>query len=150
MRKPVLVIGYGNPLRGDDGIGWEVARRLQAHAEDLSFLILTVQQLTPDLAEEIHHAELAVFVDASDGNEPGTWQSERIVPAENHAAALGHHSTPTGLLAFTRGLFDACPEANLVSVAAKSFACGEKLSPEVEAVLPAVVDHVCRLVARPN
>ena len=24
----VLVIGYGNPLRGDDGLGWEIASGL--------------------------------------------------------------------------------------------------------------------------
>src|SRR5919206_472480 len=32
-RRPALVIGYGNPLRRDDGFGWQVAQRLLDGAE---------------------------------------------------------------------------------------------------------------------
>ena len=33
-RSRVLIIGYGNPLRGDDGIGWVAARKLGQRFED--------------------------------------------------------------------------------------------------------------------
>lgn len=72
----VLLIGIGNPLRGDDGAGWVLARRLaeqvQARAQPVSLLrtavhLRLVQQLTPELAAEL--AELApalvIFADAA-------------------------------------------------------------------------------------
>ncbi|MBW7939884.1 MAG: hypothetical protein H3C63_14095, partial [Candidatus Omnitrophica bacterium] len=48
----VLVIGFGNPLRGDDGFGWEVAGQLERRlSQESSVHILTPIQLAPELAE---------------------------------------------------------------------------------------------------
>jgi Ni,Fe-hydrogenase maturation factor len=52
LQSAILVIGYGNELRGDDAIGQWVARAVAAH------------QLTPELAEDLAHTDYAVFVDA--------------------------------------------------------------------------------------
>ncbi|MCE0499010.1 MAG: hydrogenase maturation protease [Methylacidiphilales bacterium] len=145
--KRVLIIGYGNPLRGDDGLGWEVAGRLAACITDPSVAIMAVQQLTPELSEPIHAVDLVIFVDASNEGEPGTWKYERVMPASAHAPSLGHHFDISGLLAYTGALFPSCPGALVVSVAAESFACHENLSHKVEAVLPAVVGHIRRQIA---
>ena len=42
----ILVIGYGNPLRGDDGVGWRVAEAAAAVLPDPPVTVLTVQLLT--------------------------------------------------------------------------------------------------------
>jgi Ni,Fe-hydrogenase maturation factor len=57
-----LVIGIGNPLRGDDGVGWWLAER----AETLKPTprVLRVQQLTPELAAELAAARRVLFIDA--------------------------------------------------------------------------------------
>ncbi len=63
-----LVIGIGNPLRGDDGVGWWLAER----AEQLPpgtptkgpLLVQTVQQLTPELAAELTDVRRVLFIDA--------------------------------------------------------------------------------------
>jgi hydrogenase maturation protease len=47
-----LIIGYGNPLREDDGVGWQVADQLLKNSEG-SIKVLTAHQLTPELAEPI-------------------------------------------------------------------------------------------------
>lgn len=57
-----LVIGIGNPLRGDDGVGWWLARR--AETLKLTPRVLRVQQLTPELAEELAGARRVLFIDA--------------------------------------------------------------------------------------
>jgi len=84
---PSLVIGIGNPLRGDDGIGWRLAALLPARA---GLAVRCSQQLTPELAEELAAVERVLFLDAwlgSDG--PGVegrqegvgWnQSPQLVP----------------------------------------------------------------------
>ena len=43
----LLIIGYGNPLRGDDGFGWHAALRLREIIHDDGIEILPVHQLTP-------------------------------------------------------------------------------------------------------
>ncbi len=71
-----LVIGIGNPLRGDDGVGWWLAER----AEQLPpgtptrgpLLVRTVQQLTPELAAELTDVRRVLFIDAWWPPGPGT------------------------------------------------------------------------------
>jgi len=152
MNKQALIIGYGNPLRGDDGLGWEVAGRLAASVADPAVKIMTVQQLMPELTDPIHEADLVIFVDASSEGIPGTWRSEPVEPesAKKHAASLGHHFDIAGLLAFTEGIFRSCPKALVVSVTAETFACHETLSREVEKTLPLVVRYIREQIAGLN
>src|SRR5688500_920322 len=70
-RPSPLVIGYGNPLRGDDGFGWQIAQQLAGLLIDESVTVLAVQQLTPELAEAVGRASLVMFVDAHAGGRPG-------------------------------------------------------------------------------
>jgi len=59
-RRKRLVIGIGNPLRGDDGVGtWlaEQAAVLTAAEPDGPVAVRSVQQLTPELAEELGRAQ---------------------------------------------------------------------------------------------
>ena len=68
-----LIIGYGNPLRGDDGLGWQVASEL-AKCVDALISVVAVHQLTPELAEPVSDADLVIFVDSSCDGEPGSWR----------------------------------------------------------------------------
>ena len=64
----VLVVCYGNPLRGDDGVGWIVAEKLQQRSLPDFVFIQTHIQLTPEQAADLSEADLAIFIDACDGN----------------------------------------------------------------------------------
>lgn len=63
-----LVIGIGNPLRGDDGVGWWLAERAEqlppATPTGSRLLVRAVQQLTPELSEELAGARRVLFIDA--------------------------------------------------------------------------------------
>jgi hydrogenase maturation protease len=62
-RPQVVVIGYGNTLRSDDGAGQQVATLV----EDWQLpqvRSLAVHQLTPELAAELATAQMVIFVDA--------------------------------------------------------------------------------------
>jgi hydrogenase maturation protease len=142
MKGRKLVIGYGNPLRGDDGLGWDIAGRLAATIPDKAIAIMAVHQLTPELAEPISEVEMVIFVDASYEGRPGTWKCEEVKPAPVTTSALGHHFDVSGLLAYVGAVFDASPQAFIVSVAAESFECHDHLTPAVERVLPEIVRHI--------
>lgn len=141
-----LVIGYGNPLRQDDSLGWHVAERLIA--EGLPAVdVLTCHQLTPELAERISRTECVVFVDARAGPAAGRMACRAVAP---HAAgsAFSHHVAPGALLMLARALYGACPPAWVVTVDGAWFGHGPDLSPAVAAAVPAVVQRVNRLIGR--
>jgi hydrogenase maturation protease len=142
MKTRGLVIGYGNPLRGDDGFGWAVARKLaEERANDDAVRVIAAHQLTPELAEPVSEADLVIFVDASRDGEPGAW-SAREITASSTESALGHQFDAAGLLASAREIYAACPRAILVSVGAESFDCRETLSSRVTAVVPDVLRYI--------
>ena len=55
-----LIIGFGDPLHGDDGVGWQVASLLAASLENHEIDIRIAMQLTPDMLEPISHADLVL------------------------------------------------------------------------------------------
>jgi hydrogenase maturation protease len=143
--RDALVIGYGNPLRGDDAFGWHAAHRLVELTDHESTHVLAVHQLTPELAESASEAELVIFIDASHQGEPGTWRCEEIRPDVRLANSLAHHFTPASLLAYASIIFHVSPRAQLIAFSAVSFECGEALTPRAEAALAEVLPHVLEL-----
>ena len=63
--KKILIIGYGNTLRGDDGVGYKIAEIIEQWNIN-NITSLAVHQLTPDLAENIAQADTVIFVDMGD------------------------------------------------------------------------------------
>lgn len=144
----VLIIGYGNPLRGDDGVGLEAAKRLRADVSDDAVEILAVHQLTPELAEPVSDSALVIFIDASRDGEPGRWKSEEITPDAPSPGTASHHLTPASLLAYARTIFGGQPRAVVFSIAGESFDLTESLSPRVQATLPEIIEQVRGEIAR--
>jgi hydrogenase maturation protease len=142
----LLIIGYGNPLRGDDGIGWHAARLLESHFPMAQ--VLLCHQLTPELAVQISNAERVIFIDASAVGDVGTYALQPVFPMAE-GGTLTHIVSPSTLLSLTQGLYGAFPETLLVSVPGASFDYSETLSPLVHHLLPLVVDEVCEWVAKP-
>jgi hydrogenase maturation protease len=120
-----LVIGYGNDLRRDDGAGRRVARLVEALRWP-NVRALSVHQLTPELAEPLAGADLALFVDAV---RTDSQPSARPIVAAFGAAALGHASDPARVLALTQALFGRQPRAWLITVPTADMGYGKGLSP---------------------
>lgn len=146
--RGVLVIGYGNPLRGDDALGWHAAGRLAEDPRLDGIEVLWRHQLTPELALDISDASLVVLVDARDGDEPGVIRVERVVPADvASTAAWSHHVEPVSLMTMARDLYGGSPDVFTVSVGTASLELGDPLSPAVKEALPGVVEAVLAIVA---
>jgi len=125
-----LIIGYGNPLRGDDGFGYRAAERIPD--------ALAVHQLTPELMEPISRADRVTFLDACCDGTPGEIRTRRIVPKKD-GAAFTHQSTPESLLAGALALYGRAPEAVMISVCVTDFMLSEQMSTPVRAALEKVV-----------
>lgn len=139
----VLIIGYGSPLRGDDGLGWHAAERLRELALP-GTEVLTVHQLTPELAEDASRAERVIFIDAREGGSPGEWRAEPVTAEAESVQAFTHHVTPGSLLGGARLLYGSEPEGILFAMSGESFEYREGLSETVAAALPEMLDAVVR------
>lgn len=169
----VLVIGYGNVLRSDDGVGVHAAGRLARDPRLARVDVRAVVQLAPELAADFAEMSLVVLVDASVDAAPGQVLVRRLGgdevagsggdgggPDGRAIGSLGpsggarpgpgstsHHVGAEELVAIAGELYGAAPEVVVVSVGVATFDVGESLSPAVAAALPDVADAVAELVA---
>lgn len=150
MHSARLVIGYGTPLRADDGLGWIVAQRLRESLNgDDPFgdvVVLAEHQLTPELAEPISRAQLVIFIDAREGDYPGRIECRVVTPSGDGAPAFSHEVDPPSLVQMARLLYGASPTALVVSVDGAAFGYGTALSPAVQAAIPRVIRRIRELL----
>ena len=125
-RAPVLVLAVGNPSRGDDALGPELAARLEAASLPGVEVILEFQ-LQIENALDLVGRERVIFVDAGTGT-PAPFELRRIEaqPAFLHTS---HALSPEAVLAtYLRVTGTAPPEAWVLCVRGESFELGEPLS----------------------
>jgi hydrogenase maturation protease len=154
-RDGLLLVAYGNRLRGDDGVAWHVADRVVAAlagVPSVRLRTITAHQLTPELADVVADAAIVVFVDAACDRPPGDVFVRPVLPAPGPTAGLTHHHyDPPMILRLAREVHGRAPaEAWLVTVGANSFECGETLSPVVAAAVPSACDAALGLLAGPS
>jgi hydrogenase maturation protease len=142
----ILVIGYGNTLRADDGAGPRVAARASAWGWP-GLTAMAVHQLTPELAEPLARAELAIFVDArlADGDEEVAY-----VPLEPSGSGSihGHTSDPRSLLGLAEAVYGRHPRAWLVTLPAVDVALGARLSCAAERGVETALVGIAVLIER--
>jgi hydrogenase maturation protease len=145
------LVGYGNPLRSDDGVGPVVARQFLDAVEALmgeaakEVRVIAVPQLVPELAEAFSEAERVVLVDASRGEAPGVIRVRRVEPSAATGESMIHAYDPSTLSAWAAKLYGRSPEMHVVAVGAETFAFGEGLSPYVAAAVPEILNTVAGL-----
>ena len=143
----VVVVGVGNPDRGDDAVGLMVARCLQRQAPH-EVTVLTHNGDATTLLEVWQHAEAVVLVDAvSSGAVPGT-----IHRIEAHDRAIEraflHSSTHTFGVAeaieLARALGQLPAYLVVYGIEGQTFEVGSDLSTEVSQAISEVVSRVCQ------
>jgi hydrogenase maturation protease len=140
-----LILGYGNTLRKDDGLGIYAALALASLPLPNNVEVCTYQQLSPELSPILARVDHAIFIDAalaSSEEKPGTINTRTLHPQTNQPSGITHHFAPETLLAMAESLYGHAPHATLFSVAAASFDLDEGLSPEVTSALPILVKSI--------
>lgn len=133
----ILVIGYGNTLRRDDGAGYLLARDL--HDENLPGLhCVMTHQLTPEMSALVAEASEVIFVDAypcPDAPESAETIYRSIHPAERASGEkhyierrITHGCSPERLMDMTRQLYVSQPPASLIAIPGFNFTLGEEIS----------------------
>jgi hydrogenase maturation protease len=141
----VLVIGYGNTLRCDDGAGVVAAQQLAARVGNQA-AVITAHQLLPEMACEIACFDTVIFMDASVDLPGGVVASAAVNPSAAEAGPTGHHLTPAALLAMTDSMFGRAARGHIIAVGAESLELGESLSPAVTVAVDEMVDRAIGLI----
>jgi Ni,Fe-hydrogenase maturation factor len=151
-----LLIGWGNPLRGDDGVGQAIAAAVERWGQP-ELVVVEAVQLTPELAPLLAAARRVLFVDAEAGAAAvtGGWRLEPVQPLEPvpplepggttaawSSPPLSHHASPGVLLMLAETLYGRRPPAWQLLVAAHACGFGSGLSPATEALLPGALAAV--------
>lgn len=124
-----LVIGYGNTLRGDDGVGPRVAEAVQQLALP-GVRALVCPLLTPELADPISRAHTVIFVDAA-VDAPPEVQLRPLEPNDS-SQLMAHAADPRTLLALARDVFGHTPQAWWLTIPAVTLDFREELSPRTQ------------------
>jgi hydrogenase maturation protease len=144
----LLVVGYGNTLRSDDGFGPAVIACLSPLITDMPAVeIICQQQLLPEHAETLSRSSLVIFVDASYKGVPGQISCIELAPepdklSQGSPVVLPHSLSPSTLLTLCNDIYGCVPQAYLYTVGAASVGLGEILSPLVEQAVPQVVEMI--------
>jgi hydrogenase maturation protease len=146
--KRTLVLGYGNPLRRDDGIGWHAAQALAGTAKQENLHILACHQLLPELAESISQFDRVIFVDASVKEPAGQISCRPIAARGETGNAMSHNMMPQTLLAWSRNLYNSEPEAVLVTMGAGSIEYGDGMTPQAAQNFAQLLDCVRAQIKR--
>jgi len=140
-----IILGYGNTLRKDDGLGVYAAEDLALICPPEEVEIMICQQLSPEVSARLAQVDQAIFIDAAlaaEGEGAGQINMRSLQPQASQPGSLSHHFDPEMLLAMAEGLYGHTPGAVLFSVAAADFGLGEGLSPQVAKALPLLVGQV--------
>lgn len=127
----ILLIGYGNPGRLDDGLGPAVAAAVERLGID-GLAVEANYQLTVEDAETVAACEVVIFADASTEDDAEPFSFKRIRPSGNGgnpARFTSHHLAPADVLELAGRLFGESPEAYLLAIRGYDFnEFGEGLS----------------------
>ena len=124
----IVVFGWGNDARGDDGLGPILLGRL-ARAGCPHVTAIEDFQLQIEHALDLDGADLSLFIDAGKGM-PSPFAFAEIT-ARRDASHTTHSLSPEAVLdVYSRALERSPPPAFALCVRGESFELGESLSPE--------------------
>ena len=150
--RPIAIVGVGNLLLSDDGVGIHAIRRLRSDSRVASMArLIDGGTVGTDLLAEVCGCEKLLIVDAVDaGLPPGTTiRMDFSGPDPQQIDTRNaHQSGIPGLLDALRLLGQAPRQVVLVGVQPAAMGLGTQLSPAVASAMPAVAAEVVRQLDR--
>lgn len=129
-QKSILVIGYGNTARLDDGLGprlIEIIRNQIAPEVNLA----TSMMINVEYAEQISEHDKVIFVDADISCEQPFYF--KPVVSKTSSQGSSHHMTPEVIMGIAQTLFKAQTTGHVLGIRGYKFdGFGEEISPQAQ------------------
>jgi len=141
--KKVLIIGVGNPLRSDDGVGPYVADCIEAKGlTDVKVWI--TQQLNMEDLERMLEFNRIILIDASVG---GPLLDFRPVEKfTGQALSSSHHLSAETFVNLASSIYHKDLRIHLCTIRGDSFEVGDKITPQVIERAQEAVGLICSLL----
>ena len=143
----ILVYGFGNPGREDDGAGIALAERIEAAALP-GVAVETNYQLNVEDALLLCGYDAVIFADAS-RNPIGQFLFRRLTPA-SIITFTTHAMQPESVLALSQQLYQAAPAAYLLELGGTSYDLREVLTAEAAKNIAAAGAFLLKLLRQPS
>ena len=146
----LLILGVGNPLRKDDGIGVHIAHELEKFGMPQGVKVLDAGTENLALVDRMREAPTVVFLDAVEmGENPGTVKlfTQQDVVMVGKKRALSLHEIGLPQVFFVASLQGVSPDIVIVGIQPKDLGWGTGLSPELERAVPHIVEYVLAEIA---
>ncbi len=155
MPFKTLILGLGNPILGDDGVGWKVAEAVQTRLDTLHAPVevdfASLGGLS--LMERMLGYEHVILIDCIETRHvpPGTVRAFPLTALENpmagHTASAHDASLLTALQAAQAAGAEVPVRVDVVAIEAKvTYEFSEQLSPEVAAAVPVAAQKALALL----
>jgi hydrogenase maturation protease len=139
----ILVYGYGNPGREDDGLGIELVKRLETWATEAGCPGLAFDynyQLNIEDAEIISEKDVVIFVDASTEEIEDYIMTE--VDGEAEVSFTTHAASPGYIVQLCHDLFNKFPKVYLLHIKGYRWEFREGLSEQAERNLINAINYI--------
>jgi hydrogenase maturation protease len=149
LEKRGLIIGFGNILRKDDGLGPKAVDLLNEIIFDgRDVNTMTLPQIDITLAKELASVDFAIFVDAriDDSNDSVIIEHLELNELNTQLGHTSHSLSIPSLIGLTRELYENTPDCYMVTPKGYDFSIGESFSPEAEANLHLAVKKIIELI----
>ena len=150
--EKILVVGYGNTLRGDDGLGPFIVAGLQDVAAwgEVDAQTVVLPQLDVTLAAAMHEVTLVIFVDARDDADEESVKVQRVFPTAT-PLNLRHTSHSLGipdLLRMALDWFGSRPACYAVMPKGYDFSLSENISPNAQRTARQARSKIVEIIRR--
>jgi hydrogenase maturation protease len=147
-QRQTLILGVGNTLYGDDGLGVRVAEELTRHTLPAGVAVEVAAVSGIDLVLRMDGWKRVILIDAVQmGEKPGTWHCFRAEDVRYLAGGqtLSLHETGvTQALELAEALGKLPEEVLIYGVEPERLEITEELSPSVQAAIPEITQHILR------
>jgi hydrogenase maturation protease len=141
--KKILVIGYGNTLRGDDAAGIRAAELISKHYPEMECICM--HQLMPEMAEQISESDIVFFVDAD--TEAQKVSVRPIAVKTDFEQPRSHFISPESLLSLSQQLYQQAPsKVYIIGIPASDFEFSEKLSVKTSAAIEDCLKEIEKII----
>jgi hydrogenase maturation protease len=145
--KRILVYGFGNPGRQDDGLGPAFAEMVEKWARDghrPNIVCDSNYQLNVEDAQLISEYDIVVFADASVEEHIDHFLFDRIEACNAEVKYTLHAASPGYILELCREMYGKQPETRLMHIKGSEWAFIEGITPTSQRNLQIAFDHFCK------
>ncbi|HBG28260.1 MAG TPA: Ni,Fe-hydrogenase maturation factor [Phycisphaerales bacterium] len=140
-KAPILILGIGNILLRDEGIGVHVINAMQQICLPDTIELLDGGTAGADLLDSISDRKKLIVIDALDANvQPGTIVSLTASDMANEPESISLHEFGLSQTLMMAKLLNCSPgDVSIFAVKPHDVSCGIGLSPQMEFLIPQII-----------